>query len=458
MFRSRPSRRPDRPRSLFFRLSVRLVLVGLVFLVVELSAVVWSYVNRPNELDQLLVSAEVDRIASKIAQMRAHGNVPEDLRRPSIAGTQRAFLIHERGGGVVARLDDGDIKVADEAPASYLVIRTQRENWGDRFLLSGTRRVTVADEPFWIAVAIAGHGFGPFVPVIFNEIRFHVLFPLLLLSLMFLLLNFSMVRSTLKPLRATIAAIDGIDPAQAAMRVETKASSREVQTLVNAVNRLLERVERAVGALKDFAGDAAHELRTPLAIMMLSIGKLPEGEAKSRLAADAQGMKRLVDQMLDLSHATALEIDANTRADLRAIASDVAADLTPLAVSRSRSIMFEDAGATEVRGDADAIGRALRNVVENAVSHTPPQTVVEVVAGPNRQCSVRDHGPGIPAAQRRAVLERFYRLDKSRTEGAGLGLAIASTIMELHGGEIRLEDAPGGGALVRLIFPDANRP
>jgi len=168
--------------------------------------------------------------------------------------------------------------------------------------------------------------------------------------------------------------------------------------------------------------------------------------------------KRLVDQMLDLSHATALEIDANTRADLRAIASDVAADLTPLAVSRGRSNMFKDAGATEVHGDADAIGRALRNVVENAVSHTPPRTVVEVVAEPDRQCSVRDHGPGIPAAQRRAVLERFYRLDKSRTEGAGLGLAIASTIMELHGGEIRLEDAPGGGALVRLIFPDASRP
>ncbi|KIU53435.1 MULTISPECIES: HAMP domain-containing sensor histidine kinase [Hyphomicrobiales] len=447
---------PHQPRSLFFRLSMRLALVGLVFMVVELSAVVWSYVNRPNELDQLLISAEADRIASDIPQMRASSTVPEDLRQPIAKGTQRAFLIHERGGGVIGQFDDGDIKVADEAPASFLVIRTQRENWGNRFLLSGTRRVTVADEPFWITVAIAGQGFGPFVPVIFNEIRFHVLFPLLLLSLLFLLFNFSVVRSTLRPLRATIAAVDGIDPAQVAMRIETKASSREVQALVSAVNRMLERVERAVRTLKDFAGDAAHELRTPLAIMMLSIGKLPEGEAKSRLAADAQGMKRLVDQMLDLSHVTALEIDANTRADLRAIASDVASELTPLAVARSRSIAFRDAGATEVHGHADAIGRALRNLVENAVSHTPPRTVVEVVAGPGGQCSVRDHGPGIPAAQRSAVLERFHRLDKSRTEGAGLGLAIASTIMTLHGGEIRIEDAPGGGALVRLIFPDSS--
>lgn len=454
MFRRRPSR-TRQPHSLFFRLSVRLALVGLVFLVVELSAVVWSYTTRPNELDHLLVSTEADRIANDIPRIRAEGIVPDDLQQPIAKGTQLAFLIHERGGGTIARFNNADLKVADEAPASFLTIRTQRESWGKRFLLTGTRRVIVANEPLWITVVIAGEGFAPFVPIIFNEIRFHVLFPLLLLSVMFVLLNFSIVRSTLRPLRATISAVDGIDPAQVAMRVETETSSREAQALVSAVNRMLGRVERSVRALKGFAGDASHELRTPLAIMMLSIGKLPDGEAKSRLAADAQGMKRLVDQMLDLSHATALEIDANTRADLGAIASEVATSLTPLAVARGRAIAFRDAGAAEVPGHADAICRALRNVVENGVFHTLPGTVVEVIAGPGRQCSVRDHGPGIPLAERSAVLKRFHRLDKSRTDGAGLGLAIASTIMELHGGEIRIEDAPGRGALVRLVFPEA---
>ena len=255
---------------------------------------------------------------------------------------------------------------------SFLASRTERENWGPRFLLSGTRRVTVADEPFWITVAISGQGFQPFIPVIFNEIRFHVVFPLILLSLMFLLFNFSVVRTTLRPLQATITAVDRIDPAQITTRIEAKASSREVQALVNSVNRLLERVERAVRALKDFAGDAAHELRTPLAIMMLSIGKLSEGPEKSKLLADAQGMRRLVDQMLDLSQATALEFNADTRANLSAIAADVATELTPLAVAHGRSIVFRDAGAAVVPGHGEAIGRALRNLVENGVSHTPP--------------------------------------------------------------------------------------
>lgn len=443
------------PHSLFFRLSLRLALVGLVFLAFQLLAVVWMYVNNPNELDQLLVTAEADRIAREIPQMRADAGrvIPDDLQLPLAAGTRRAFLIHERGGGVVARFDDANLKIADEPPMSFLVIRTQRESWDNRFLLTGTRRVNVGTHPFWISVAISGHGFRPFVPVIFNEIRFHVIFPLLLLSLMFLLLNFSVVRSTLKPLRATIAAVDRIDPAQVATRIEAEASSREVQALVTSVNAMLERIERSVRALKDFAGDAAHELRTPLAVMMLRIGRLPDGPEKTKLVADAQGMKRLVNQMLDMSHATALELDPDIRADLCVIARDVVADLTPLAVAHGRSIMFQDGGAAVVRGHGEALGRALRNLVENALSHTPPGTIVEVSAGPGPQCAVRDHGPGIPADRRDAVLERFHRLDESRADGAGLGLAIVSTIMHLHGGEVQIEDAPGGGALIRLVFP-----
>ena len=443
--------------SLFFRLSARLAVVGLVFLLVQLLAVVWMYVENPNELDQLLVTAEANRIAQEIPEMRSGGAVPDSLQRPLADGTLRAFLIHGRGGGVLARFDDGDVKVADDAPMSFVVIRTERESWGPRFLLSGTRRVNVGHEPYWVTVAISGHGFQPFIPVIINEIRFHVFFPLILLSLMFLLFNFSVVRSTLKPLQATIAAIDRIDPAQIATRIGPEASSREAQALVGSVNRLLERVERSVRALKDFAGDAAHELRTPLAVMMLSIGKLPESKEKAKLIADGQEMRRLVDQMLDLSYATALEITADTRADLRAIAAELATELTPLAVARGRSIVFRDAGATVIPGHADAIGRALRNLIENGLSHTPQGTAVEVIAGPGGRCSVRDHGPGIPPDRRGAVLERFFRLDKSRAQGAGLGLAIASTIMQLHGGRIQIDQAPGAGALVSFIFPSEGR-
>ena len=358
---------------------------------------------------------------------------------------------------MLARFDDGDVKVADDAPMSFLVIRTERETWGPRFLLSGTRRVNVEHEPYWVTVAISGHGFEPFIPVIFNEIRFHVIFPLILLSLMFLLFNFSVVRSTLKPLRTTIAAVDRIDPAQVATRIEPEVSSRETQALVSSVNRLLERVERSVGALKEFAGDAAHELRTPLAIMLLSIGKLPQSLEKSKLIADAQAMRRLVDQMLDLSYATALEIDAHTCADLSAVAADAAMELTPLAVARGRSIVFRDAGAAVVPGHAEAIGRALRNLIENQW---------RIRSRELKSRSWPDRARNAPSA---IMVRAFPRIDAASCwnasggsttaarKGQELGLAIAPTIMQLHGGRIEIEDAPGGGALIRLVFDKENR-
>ena len=199
---------------------------------------------------------------------------------------------------------------------------------------------------------------------------------------MFLIFTFSVLRSTLKPLNTAITLVDRIDPTQVSARMQPSTSSWEVQALAKAVNRMLDRVEQSVRTLKEFAGNAAHELRTPLAIMMLSIGKLPDDHTRAKLLRDAQGMKRLVDQMLELSQANALEIDSTAQADLTDIAREVVADLTPLAISRRRSISFEDAGAFVIRGHREAITRALRNVIENGLSHTSPGTAVEVISGP----------------------------------------------------------------------------
>ena len=285
---------------------------------------------------------------------------------------------------------------------------------------------------------------------------FHVIFPVILLSLMFVLFNIIAVRSILKRLRTVIDAIDQIDPAQLSTRIDAATSTREAQALVVAVNRMLARIERSVRALREFAGNAAHEWRTPLAIMLLSIGKLPDGDGKSKLLKDAHGMKRLVDQMLDLTQATALEIDGQSLVRLTAVARDVVADLTPLAIMRGRSLVFHDAGAPEFRGHSDAIGRALRHVIENGLAHSPAGAAVVVSSGPGPCITICDHGAGIPEDLRAKVTERFYRVNQSGNEGAGLGLAIVLAIMEAHGGAVEISEASGGGTRVRLNF-DAGR-
>ncbi|MDD3444867.1 MAG: ATP-binding protein [Zavarzinia sp.] len=449
---------PRRTHTLLIKLSTRLAGVGAAFLIVQLLAVIWMYVRNPNELDQLLVSAEANRIAGELSVQGPTDalTVQPDLARPLAPGTRRSFVVHDRAGWIVGRYEDGDLRITEDAPLSFLVIRTQREIWGDRFLVSGTRRIAVAGHDYWITLAIAGQGFRPFVPVIFNEVRFHVLFPLLLLSVLFLLFNFSVVRSTLKPLGQAIGAIRDIDPAQPATRIEIVQTTSEVEALIIAVNGLLERIDGAVGAVRDFAGHAAHELRTPLAVMTLGIGKLPAGSARDGLMKDVQAMKRLVDQMLDMAQANALEIGTGSRVDLAAVTRDVVSDLTPLAIARERSLSFEDLGAGDLQGHGEAIGRALRNVIENALAHTPAGTSVEVRCGPGAMVTVRDHGPGVPAPLRERVFQRFVRLDRAGAGGAGLGLAIVAAIVSAHGGSARIDEAPGGGAIVRLSFGPAS--
>jgi signal transduction histidine kinase len=158
--------------------------------------------------------------------------------------------------------------------------------------------------------------------------------------------------------------------------------------------------------------------------------------------------------MLDMASADALLIPQGAVADLSAIAAQVAAHITPLAVRDHRSIQFIDNHPAPMEGHTEAIGRALRNLVENALKYTPENTSVDVIAGPGPVITVRDHGPGIANDKRALVTKRFWRGDRSCNEGSGLGLAIASRVAEAHGGGIEISDAEGGGAIIRLRLRD----
>lgn len=451
--RSRKDRRFS--QTLLFKMSLRMGVVALIFFVIQVGAVVWMYAHRPNELDQLLVSAEAHRIVSELRRTSpgAEFTVPPDLKKPLAGNTQRAFVIHDHRGQVVGRYNDGNLRVADSPPSSFVKIRTQRETRNDHFLLSGTRRVTMDGHPLWVSVAISGQGFAPFIPIIFTEIRVHVLFPVVLITLLFLLFNYGVVKRTLKPLNDTIATVDQVDPVDPSARVPPSSYSWELQALTESTNHMLERVQRSMHMLRDFSGNVAHELRTPLAIMLLTIRKLPDDQLRESLHKDAISMQRLVEQLLDLSQAESLTIQRDAASvDLGQVARTVVGALVPLALSHQRFIDYSDEGAPEIRGHEEAISRALRNVIENALAHTPVDTGVQVTCGPGPSYEVRDHGPGIPQASRQRVKERFYRGVGEKSGGAGLGLAIASTIIEAHGGRLEIGDAAGGGALIRLAF------
>lgn len=106
-----------------------------------------------------------------------------------------------------------------------------------------------------------------------------------------------------------------------------------------------------------------------------------------------------------------------------------------------------------VRGNADALGRALRNLVENGLAHTPPGTAVEIVVDPAGIVRVSDRGAGVPATDRTQIFRRFWRRDRRRAGSAGLGLSIVSRIAEMHGASVAVADRRGGGAVFTLRFP-----
>ena len=237
------------------------------------------------------------------------------------------------------------------------------------------------------------------------------------------------------------------------------------------VNRALVPIRAAFETERRFVADASHEIRTPAAIIRASAEVLDrEGlvtEAGRPLVADvvseADRLGRLVDDLLalDASDRGALSLDRRV-VDLRVLARDTTTRARPLAAERGVTLAGPDEGSPiAVDVDPDRLVQSLLVLLDNAMRHSPAGGSVTVAAeraGGHAVLSVADEGPGIPRDARERVFEPFARLPGvagAKGSGSGLGLAIARRIVELHGGTLAVDDAPGGGARFILALPAA---
>ncbi|MFB9269710.1 sensor histidine kinase [Bradyrhizobium erythrophlei] len=260
-------------------------------------------------------------------------------------------------------------------------------------------------------------------------------------------------RRAVSPLLRASEEARNIGPSRTDIRLPTEGIPSEILPLVTAVNQAFDRLEDGFRVQRQFTADAAHQLRTPLAILRTRIETLKAGEGTDELHADIESMGRIVSQLLEIAELDTLVLDPAETADLRAVCAEVVGSIAPYALARRKDIALRGTDdPVPVRGNAEMLQRAIFNLAENAIKYTAEQTSVDVEVRDDGSVRVRDCGPGIPPGEQGLIFQRFWRGDRRRADGAGLGLSIVRGVADDHAATVAVENLPDGGAQFTLSF------
>jgi signal transduction histidine kinase len=348
--------------------------------------------------------------------------------------------------GPVNTVGGGDVQVLGaDGPgwttgSGYVVAKEQVDTQGRTVVIQGRSSLAPTRE----AIAALRRLLVPGVPAL-----------LLLVGL----LTWLAVGRALKPVSAIRGKLADITAHDLHERVPEPDSRDEIAALARTVNATLDRLQTAVEQHKRFVADAAHELRSPLAILRTRLELTGPGTEAPALAGgaltDVQRIQSLTADLILLARLDAGEPLRDEEVDLGQVVAEEAAKPRP----RPVTVGLDVAADVLVRGSGDQLARLVANLVDNAVRHA--RTAVTVRLARDGACAVldvADDGPGIPPEHRETVFDRFTRLDQARTRdhgGSGLGLAIARDVATAHGGSLTVTSGPSPGACLRAVFPVA---
>lgn len=268
----------------------------------------------------------------------------------------------------------------------------------------------------------------------------------------------------LKPLRTFTAQVEKVQPNNLTDRKIPEAVLPEFRQFSRSFNQMLDRLASGFAAQRQFTGNAAHELRTPLSLMQAQLELFsaehadvtPETAAfLSLLQEQTERMAQMTKILLEMSELRTVPCD--DRVELTPMIEEIFTDLAPLA--ESKCIALEADGGAVLTGSDPLLYRLLFNLTENAIRYGRPDGAVRIAvseADGNVQIRVRDHGPGIPEAYRESVFQPFFRVDKSRSRahgGVGLGLSLVWEIAALHGGTVQIERSGADGTVMLVTLP-----
>ncbi len=260
-----------------------------------------------------------------------------------------------------------------------------------------------------------------------------------------------------------------------AYRVKAQSSLAEVQDLATSFNRMADRVQQGQQAQRDFIANVSHDLKTPLTsiqgysqALLDGTASTPERQQRAALviSQEAQRLSNLVEEVIDLARLESGRLTLQLQpTNLNDMVTDVVEAFAPRSeAAHVRLVWTPPVTAVTVTADGDRLRRALSNLVDNALKHTPQDGAVilaverlaaQAGSGALVQVSVTDSGPGIAPEEQRRIFERFYRVDRARSGhgGTGLGLAIVKDIVEAHGGSVGVESIVGNGSRFWFTLP-----
>jgi len=439
-------------------ISLHVIAIGITLICMPL-ALYLLLSSTANDLHHRALREYADTIAQRLAPGPGGGltlDLPPGLRELYSESYGRfGYAVLDGSGRVLfSSLNDrAAIFPADRRAEQEQFLETRR---GDAVIFGASIPKTVTGETVWIQVAqdLAHRDvlIDDIVADFFPRVGW-ITVPILLLLLMTDILIF---RRALRPVLQASDTARTIGPARTDVRLPTLGLPSEIVPLVKAVNQALERLEHGFRTQREFTADAAHELRTPLAILRARIDTLGDTAVREALRRDIDGMSRIVSQLLDIAELEGFVVDPEEKADLHSVAGEVAAFIAPLALAQGKSIALTGArGPVWIRGNPETLFQAIRNLAENAINHTPAGSTVEIEVAESGILRVLDDGPGVPESERELIFRRFWRRDRRRPGSAGLGLSIVARIVEAHAGSIAVENRSEGGAVFSLSFARA---
>src|SRR5881392_2393931 len=464
--RTRMSTSSPEPRSIASQLILLFTLAAALLLACGLGVFYWVVVRHAFAEDNAVLADKVDALQTSFEQRGGLEAVAAEINT-AVSRKRAPFLVRvlDPTGATIGQTTGMETllpaNIFPPVASREIPVPTEHRVAGKSFALT-TRRAVANGQQFTIQVA-QDRSSDEQVERRFGILALVVLSGSILASV---LIAIPVTRRGLRPLEEMKLSLERIGPTHLNERVASAKWPRELQPMAIAFDEMLKRLDDSFTRLSQFSADLAHELRTPIANML--------GEAQVALSrdrssaeyretiessvAECERLSRIVDNLLFVARVDAArEPIARKQFDARAAVEKIAAFYQT--VAEDHHVTISCSGNGQIYADPDLFERAVGNLLDNALRFTPEHGSIDIALSKNNsdfQVAVSDSGCGIAPEHLPRVFDRFYRVESSRSsDGAGLGLALVKSIVELHGGSATIQSELNRGTIVVLRFPAA---